>query len=122
MKTEAAKYRQCGLTSLIMLDGLCPDCVNLRDRPDETSKRASLGGIPFKDLKQVDEADRFKMIANQLRSNPGKTVAVIVEFGGQHAGKGDRYIAGVKAQLPEAKVEARLVGWLEGTETIMFTL
>jgi len=118
---SANKCRQCGLEILIGVDGLCADCVNLKDKPDGTAERTQLGGIPFKDLKQIDEADRFQVIAGHLRANRGKNVAVMVESTGRNKGKGDRYIAGVKAIVSDVQVE-RAAGILPGTETLIFKL
>lgn len=113
--------RQCGLEILIGVDGLCADCVNLKDKPDGTAARTHLSGVPFKDLKQIDEIDRFQVIAGHLRANRGKNVAVMVESTGRNKGKGDRYIAGVKAIVNEVQVE-RAAGILSGTEMLIFKL
>jgi hypothetical protein len=119
---SAKTCRQCGAPILIGADGLCADCVNLRDKPDTTATRTQLHGVPFKDMKQIDEADRFKMIAGHLKANPGKNVAVMVESGGKYEGKGDRYIAGVQKEAPEATVVKRGPGLVSATETIIFRI
>ena len=116
-----SKCRQCGLEILIGDDGLCAECVSLKERPDATSERKELGGVPFQDMKQIDEADRFKLIADYARDNPGKSIALLVENDAANKGKGDRYIAGVKAQVPEVQVR-RTAGVVRGTETIIFKL
>lgn len=113
--------RQCGRPIIIGFDGLCAECVSLRDKPDATASRTHLAGVPFKDMKQVDEVDRFKLIADHLRKNRGKSVAVLVESDPDNQGKGDRYIAGVKALIPEAQVR-RTSGLAPETETIIFKL
>lgn len=113
--------RQCGLAILIGEDGLCAECVSLRDRPDATATRTHLNGIPFQDMKQIDEVDRFKLIADKVKSNPGKTIAVLVEYGGANRGKGDRYIAGVRAHLPEVEV-SRSIQLVKGIETLVFKI
>jgi len=118
MKT---KCRQCGLEVLIGLDGLCADCVSLRDKPDGVSKMTSLGGVPFKDMKQLDEPERFKLIADFLLNNPGQIIQVYVENTGANKGKGDRYIAGVLALVPLASVR-RAAGVVPRTETLIFRL
>jgi hypothetical protein len=115
------KCRQCSQPYTIGLDGLCPECSHLRDFPDATASRTQLAGVPFRDMKQIDETDRFKLIAECLRNNRGKTVAVLVENDATNKGKGDRYIAGVKALVPEAQV-SRAPGLVKGTESLMFKL
>lgn len=113
--------RQCGQPILIGVDGLCAECTALRDKPDATASRTQLAGVPFKDMKQVDEVDRFKLIADQLRQNQGKNIAVLVENDLSNQGKGDRYIAGVKALVPEVQVR-RAPGVVPATETLIFKL
>lgn len=120
MKTSQT-CRQCGLEIVVGLDGLCAECVALKDKPDELSKQTNLRGVPFKDMKQVDEQDRFKLIAGHVTKNPGKSVAVFVECGGEYKGKGDRYIAGVKAIVPKVTVQ-RKPGPVIGTETLVYKL
>lgn len=80
-----------------------------------------LGGVPFRDMKQIDEINRFKLIADHLKANRGKRVAVFVENDKANLGKGDRYIAGVVAELPTVKA-SRGPGVVPGTETLYFTL
>lgn len=113
--------RQCRQPIVIGVDGLCADCVSLRDRPDATSTRTHLAGVPFKDMKQVDEDDRFKLIADTLRSHRGKNIGVLVESDQANRDKGDRYIAGVKAIVPNVQVR-RSPGVVPETETIIFRL
>jgi len=102
--------------------GLCEECINLRNQPDSLSNRKHLFGVPFKDVKQVDEDGRIKQITTWLAVNPGKTIGVMVDYGPQHQGKADRYIEKVKALLPEAKVVKRFIGPTPGIETLGFSL
>lgn len=80
-----------------------------------------LGKAPFQDLKQIDEVDRFKVIANHISDNPGKAIVVLVESDAPNKSKGDRYIAGVKSLVPKVGVQ-RCAGAVSGTETLIFKL
>lgn len=115
------KCRQCNLEILIGEDGLCADCVSLRNHPDATASRTSLAGIPFQDMKQIDEADRFKLIANHLKSNPGQNIGVLLESDPANSGKADRYIAGVRTLVPGATA-VKKPGVVAGTVTVIFKL
>lgn len=120
MKTSQT-CRQCGKGIVIGLDGLCAECVALKEKPDGLSKLTKLGGVPFQDMKKLDEQARFLLIADHINKNPGKNVAVMVERGGENKGKGERYIAGVKAILQNVTVR-RAQGLVAGTETLIFKL
>jgi len=84
------------------------------------SKRLSLAGVPFKDMKQVDEADRIKLIAEYLTKFPGKNIGVMVDTGEGYADKGDRYIRAIRDKIPKVKVVSREPGPVMNVETITF--
>ena len=71
-------------------------------------------------MKQLDEPERFKMIADLLVKNPGKKIAVFVDCGDGHADKGDRYIRGIRALVPKVKLEGRRPGPVKEGETLIF--
>lgn len=113
--------RQCGVPLIGATDssGLCASCLRLREAPDGLSKRNSLAGAPFVDLKQMDEDQRVQLIVKHLKGH--KVVSFIVDTGPEYQGKGDRMIEKIKAALPTARVKDRRPGPVAGAETINFT-
>lgn len=114
--------RQCGWPYDVGTDGLCKSCRELKEHPDALSKRTSLGGVPFRDMKHMDEPDRIAYIVELLTKNPGRQIAAMVDVGDGHADKGDRYIRGVRAKVPTVKVVSRKPGPVPAVETITFKL
>lgn len=115
--------RQCGVPILeIREDGLCASCYILQDQPDGLSKRKSLMGVPFRDMKHLDEDDRVKELARMLKEKPGLKIGFMVDCGPEYQGKGDRIIEKLSSVIPNVKVISRLVGPVNGVETITFTL
>jgi hypothetical protein len=89
--------------------GLCSACEILDVLPDKLSDRKSLCGIPFVDMKRMDEVDRIKQIVQMLRESPGKILLVMVDCGGEYDGKGDRWLAAIRESLPDVKVVRRSI-------------
>ncbi len=119
--TDVKPCRQCGTTVGVDRDtGLCLNCAGLAASPDRLATRTTIGAVPFADMKHVDETLRFDAIAKYLRANPGKLVAVMVDTGPDHHGKGDRYIAEITTRVPTAKVVRRNPGPVADVETIGF--
>lgn len=114
--------RQCGWPYDVGQDGLCPNCRGLARNPDPLSKRKELGGVPFEDMKQLDEADRFQLIARHIRENPGRNILVMVDTGEGYADKGDRYIKAIRELVPGVKVVSRGPGPVPQAESITFKL
>ena len=113
--------RQCGTTTEDYADGLCAGCAILRTFPDPLSEQKTIAGKPFADLKQVDEADRFKQIAHHLRANSGKIIGVLVDSGPAYEGKAERYIASIKSELPKVRFLDRKP-FKPGSELLRFIL
>lgn len=102
--------RQCGAPILDdSIDGLCAGCDFLKKNPDPLTKRKELGGVPFRDMKHMGEDERIKFIVEKLKTMPGKNVAVLVDCGPDHQGKGDRYIEKIRALLPSVKLISRSI-------------
>lgn len=120
-KDRQVNCRQCGKEYQIGLDGLCPDCQQLKDHPDELSAKTHLYGVPFKDMKQVDEADRPARVAKVIQENPGANIGVIVDCGPGYKGKPERFIAAVAKLVPGVQAKKRR-GPVPGAETITFHL
>lgn len=116
--------QQCGVPILLNTgtDQLCEDCFQLKQRPDDLSKRKQMFGVPFEDMKHVDEDGRIKVIVDALKNNPGKLIGFMVDTGPAYQGKGDRYIEKLRAVLPNVKVVSRNPGPVKGCETIGFKL
>lgn len=114
--------RRCGWPFGVAPDGLCENCRRLQSKPDELSTSKTFRGVPFQDLKQVDESDRFVEIAACLTRNPGQKIAVMVDTGPGFEDKGDRYIKGVRILAPKTRVVNRFPGPARNSETIVFTL
>lgn len=111
--------KQCGFPTGVDDTGLCLNCRQLKAKPDATSKRKELHGVPFDDMKQVEEEQRFVKIAEHLKQNPGKVIAVMVDCGPGYEDKGDRYIRGVRKLVPGVKVVGRQP-WVINGELIKF--
>lgn len=111
--------RQCGWPYNVDPSGLCDNCRKLQGQPDPLTKRTTLGNVPFKDLKQLDETERFNQIVGHLRANPGKNIVVIVDTGEGYADKGDRYIRAIREQLPDVEIVQRRPGPVAGAESII---
>lgn len=116
------RCRQCGWPYDVGQDGLCPNCRQLKQKPDALSKRKELGGVPFQDMKHLDEKDRINQIAEALQRWPDRDIAVLVDTGEGYADKGDRYIKGVRELVPRVSLVARVPGPAAGVETITFRL
>jgi len=113
--------KQCGWPFEVGThDGLCPNCRKLQANPDALSKRTTLGGIPFKDLKQLDESERITQIVAFLKAWPGKNIAIVVDCGEGYSDKGDRYIKAVREKLPGVKLISRSPGPVKDGEMITF--
>lgn len=112
-----APCRQCGWP-YVESDGLCKNCLALRASPDAVSRRTELGGVPFKDMKQMDEPERIALIVDYLTKQPNQSVAVMVDVGDGHADKGDRYVRAIREKLPRVKVVSRRPGPVAAVETI----
>lgn len=113
--------RQCGWP-WVERDGLCKSCLQLQANPDPLSKRTSFRGIPFRDMKHLDEVHRIEQIVQYLKDHPGKNVAAMVDSGDGYQDKGDRYIRAVRAKLPTVKIVRRMPGPVKDGETIVFQL
>lgn len=120
----SAKFcRQCGVPLLELRDdGLCASCYILQKEPDELSKRKELLGVPFQDMKHLDEDDRVKELARILKEKPGITIGFMVENSAEYQGKGDRILEKLRALLPEVKLLRRNNGPIAGIETLTFKL
>jgi hypothetical protein len=115
--------RQCGAPLLeIKDDGLCASCYMLQEHPDGLSKRKELAGIPFRDMKHLDEDDRVRELARLLKQTPKIKIGFMVDCGPQYHGKGDRIIEKLRAILPSVKLHSRLPGPVHEVETLTFTL
>lgn len=101
-------------------DGLCVGCQELQRNPDALSKLKTVGGVPFKDMKHLDEDDRVKELAKILTDNPNTVVGFMVDTGAAYQGKGDRIIDKLKKLVPDVKIISRRNGPTAGTETIKF--
>jgi hypothetical protein len=101
-------------------DGLCDSCRKLKENPDGLSKKTSIGGIPFKDMKHLDEDDRVKELVRMLNEKPTQVIGFMVDNGPEHQGKGDRIIEKVKALLPTVNILRRCNGPVANVETISF--
>ena len=111
------RCRQCGI--LIEEAGLCASCELLKALPDKLASRKELGGIPFQDMKQVDEAERIRILADHLRAHPGMTCHLMVDLLPGYEDKADRYIRLVTAALPGVEVMGRRKGWpIKECETV----
>ena len=84
--------------------------------------RTELGGVPFMDMKPIDENDRFDAIAKILKDTPGKAVAVMVDCGPGFEGKGDRYVKAIRAKVPGVSILYRGPGPVPNSEIINFKL
>lgn len=116
------RCRQCGRPDPIGPDGLCGNCRELKKHPDPTSFRTRLGGVPFFDMKQTDEQDRFKLIAQMLVTYPGKEIGVMVDIGEGDEDKGDRYIRNIRELVPNVQVVKRGPGPVPKSELITLKL
>lgn len=114
--------RQCGWPYDVGTDGLCKNCRTLKEHPDGLSKRTSIGGVPFRDMKHMDEPERIAYIVKLLTGNRGRNIAVMVDVGEGHSDKGDRYVRQVRAKLPTVKLINRCPGPIRAVETITFKL
>lgn len=114
----SAKYcKQCGIP-LLVGEALCDSCKELNDKPDPLSKRIHLGKIPFRDMKSMNEDDRITLIVEQLRSHPSGVISLMLDAGGIHQGKGDRYLEKIRKLLPSVVVVSRINGPVPETETL----
>jgi hypothetical protein len=118
----SAKFcRQCGVPLLDLGDdGLCDSCRKLQQNPDGLSKMTKLGGVPFKDMKHLDEDDRVKELVRMLNESPTRAIGFMVDNGPERQGKGDRIIEKVKSLLPTVKILRRCNGPVANVETISF--
>jgi hypothetical protein len=120
---SAQVCRQCGVPILDLHPSngrLCDGCRKFQENPDELSKRKTFRGIPFKDMKHMDEDDRIKMIAQMLSERPTDVIGLMVETSMDCLGKGDRYIEKIRALVPDVKVLGRYPGPAPETEVIKF--
>lgn len=116
------RCRQCGTPEAkeALNDGLCPSCLRLREAPDGLSKATHIAGVPFTDMKQVDEDKRLKVVAAYLNENRGKIIGVMVDTGPGYEDKGDRYVRTIRQLVPTVKLIGRFPGPRPGVETIQF--
>lgn len=116
--------RQCGFPDAEPASGLCLNCRQLMVKPDNPPKAVNIAGRPveLKDMKSMDETRRWREFAAMLKANRGRTLAFLVDCGPGYEGKGDRYIAGVKALVPDVTVIGRLCTRVPGCEMILFKL
>lgn len=114
---------KCGVPMLEKtMTGLCEECFQWSLKPDGLSKRKRLFGVPFEDLKHLDEDERIKQIVGHVKRMPGKVVAFMVDKSPEYQGKGDRWIEKIKALLPGVKIKDRYDGPVKNVETIHLTL
>lgn len=114
------RCRQCGV--ILEDPGLCPECAKLEVLPDKIADWKQLTGVPFQDMKSLDETKRWEVIVGHLKAHPGKKIAVMVDCGPSYEGKAERYIQGVTRLLPAVKVMGRKPGPVRGVESIIFQL
>lgn len=120
---SALNCRQCGVPLLLKtLTGLCEECFQWSLKPDGLPKMKSLYGVPFEDMKHLDEDERIKKIAEILKRMPGKIVGVMVDKSPAYQGKGDRWIEKIKSLVPGVRVKDRFDGPVKDTETLHLIL
>ena len=102
--------------------GFVPTVLSIRRIRMPYLSARTLAGIPFVDMKKVDEKKRYDLIVKYLKENPGRCTAVMVESGGEYEGKGDRYIAGIRELIPDVELVSRKPGPVPETETILLRI
>jgi hypothetical protein len=101
------RCRQCGIPMEESKNGLCAGCDLLETLPDGLAHKKTLHGIPFMDMKTLDEVKRIKAIVEMLQQHPGKKIMVMVDSGPGYEDKADRWIAEIRKQLPQVRVNQR---------------
>lgn len=81
-----------------------------------------MGGVPFRDMKHLDEDERVKELARLLLETPRLKIGFMVDCGPDYQGKGDRIIEKLRAILPGVKLVSRCHGPVRGVETLTFSL
>ena len=75
----------------------------------------------YRDIADFPEDERIDIIVQQLKDNPGKKLAFIVDSGAGYLGKAERYIAKIKAKLPDVILRGTQDGPVPNTTAVFMT-